>query len=170
MTKSLRIGLGFSTNSTEQPAPCLASMCRLSGSATSISQLVGIHPDQAKRRRRFLIRSAWRSTRCQEVSDCTLAGSLPSTRVRGSLLYCLIRFSCCRLFTLRRKVDLQAAGITHVLSVLRLPVDEKLFEPYHHQVVEVNDTDDENLIEHFPSCNRFIDDAFDAGGAVLVHW
>jgi dual specificity phosphatase 12 len=30
--------------------------------------------------------------------------------------------------------------------------------------------DDENLLEHFPTCNRFIQDGLDAGGGVLIHW
>ncbi|KAI7045359.1 hypothetical protein KC352_g44807, partial [Hortaea werneckii] len=41
------------------------------------------------------------------------------------------------LFTLRRKEALQEAGITHVLSILRLPLDQDLFRDYHHKVVEV---------------------------------
>jgi len=57
-----------------------------------------------------------------------------------------------------------------VLSVLRLPLDQSLFEGYVHKVVEVDDMDDENLLEHFPSCAGFIQDALDSGGAVLVHW
>ncbi|KAI7690978.1 dual specificity protein phosphatase 12 [Hortaea werneckii] len=73
------------------------------------------------------------------------------------------------LFTLRRKEALQEAGITHVLSILRLPLDQDLFRDYHHKVVEVDDVDDENLLEHFPSCNDFIQDALDAGGGVFVH-
>jgi len=65
---------------------------------------------------------------------------------------------------------LQECGITHVLSVLRLPLDQSLFEGYVHKVVEVDDMDDENLLQHFPSCAGFIQDALDSGGAVLVHW
>jgi len=57
-----------------------------------------------------------------------------------------------------------------VLSVLKLPLDEKLFAAYTHKVVEVDDVDDENLLEHFPACVRFIQDGLDAGGAVFVHW
>ena len=74
------------------------------------------------------------------------------------------------LFTVRRKDTLQENGITHILSVLRLPLDEGLFEKYGHKVVEVDDVEDENLLEYFPDCNKFIQDAPDAGGAVLVHW
>lgn len=74
------------------------------------------------------------------------------------------------LFTLRRKNALQDCGVTHVLSVLRLPLDEELFEGYAHKVVEVDDVDDENLIAHFPSCNEFIQNGLDSGGSVLVHW
>ena len=74
------------------------------------------------------------------------------------------------MFTLRRKEALQETGITHVLSVLRLPLDEKLFEGFTHKVVEVDDVDDENLLEHFPDCNAFIQAGLDSGGGVLVHW
>lgn len=74
------------------------------------------------------------------------------------------------LFTLRRKDLLRSTGITHVLSVLGLPLDNALFEGFQHKVVEVDDTEDENLIQYFPACNRFIQAAIDAGGAVLVHW
>ncbi|KAF2770147.1 dual specificity protein phosphatase 12 [Teratosphaeria nubilosa] len=73
------------------------------------------------------------------------------------------------LFTLRRREALHAAGISHVLSVLRLPLDRKLFEGFEHKVVEVDDVEDENLLEHFPACNSFIQDALDSGGGVLVH-
>lgn len=57
-----------------------------------------------------------------------------------------------------------------MLSVLRLPLDQKLFEGFAHKVVEVDDVDDENLLEHFPSCNKFIQDGLDAGGGALIHW
>lgn len=57
-----------------------------------------------------------------------------------------------------------------MLSVLRLPLEEKLFEGYKHMVVEVDDVEDENLLEHFPAATRFIDEGLASGGAVLVHW
>ena len=75
-----------------------------------------------------------------------------------------------RLFTLRRKEALREIGITRILSVLKLPLDENLFNGFNHKVVEVDDMDDENLLEHFPECNSFIQDGLDSGGGVLVHW
>jgi len=77
---------------------------------------------------------------------------------------------CLSLFTVRRKESLKNANITHILSVLRMPLDEQLFSPYKHMVVEVDDVDDENLLEHFPATNRFIQNGLDSGGGVLVHW
>lgn len=75
------------------------------------------------------------------------------------------------MFTLRRRDALQQANITHVLSVLRLPLDDNLFSPFkQHMVVEVDDVEDENLLERFPSTNKFIQDGLDGGGGVLVHW
>jgi len=75
------------------------------------------------------------------------------------------------MFTLRRREALQQANITHVLSVLRLPLDRELFSPFkQHMVVEVDDVEDENLLGHFPSTNKFIQDGLDGGGGVLVHW
>ncbi len=75
------------------------------------------------------------------------------------------------MFTLRRREALKQANITHVVSVLRAPLDEELFRPFtKHMVVEVDDVEDENLLEHFPATNRFIQDGLDGGGGVLVHW
>ncbi|KAH4927970.1 protein-tyrosine-phosphatase [Parastagonospora nodorum] len=74
------------------------------------------------------------------------------------------------MFTLRRREALQQANITHVVSVLRLPLDQDLFSPFkEHMVVEVDDVDDENLLEHFPATNRFIKAGLNGGGGVLVH-
>ncbi|KXS95241.1 hypothetical protein AC579_879 [Pseudocercospora musae] len=73
------------------------------------------------------------------------------------------------LFTLRRRDALQDAGITHVLSVLKFKPDEKQFRPFTHKVVQVDDVDDENLLQHFEATNNFIQHGLDAGGGVLVH-
>lgn len=75
-----------------------------------------------------------------------------------------------RLFSLRRKEALKKAKITHVVSALSLPIDRDLFEGYEHLVVEVNDVEDENILQHFPTSNAFIQAGLDGGGGVLVHW
>jgi dual specificity phosphatase 12 len=71
---------------------------------------------------------------------------------------------------LRRYQALKAARITHVVSALRLPLDEALFEPYRHLVVELDDVEDEDILQHFATSNAFIQEGLDAGGGVLVHW
>ncbi|KAF8545101.1 protein-tyrosine phosphatase-like protein [Trichophaea hybrida] len=73
------------------------------------------------------------------------------------------------MFALRGKSALQAAAITHVVSVLRLPLDKSLFEGFEHLVVEVDDVEDGNLIEHFAITNEFISNALNNDGAVLIH-
>lgn len=75
-----------------------------------------------------------------------------------------------RLFTLKRREALKEANITHVLSVLRAPLDTQLFEPYKHFVVEVDDVEDENLLQSFAGTNAFIDEGLAGDGAVFVHW
>lgn len=74
------------------------------------------------------------------------------------------------MFVLRRHELIKTANITHAISVLRLPLDKALFANFKHLVIEVDDVDDENLIEHFATSNRFIDDALESGGNVLIHW
>lgn len=73
-------------------------------------------------------------------------------------------------FTLRRTEALKRANITHVVSALRLPLDPNLYKEYNHHVVELDDLEDENIIEHFEASNRFIQGGVDGGGGVLVHW
>lgn len=73
------------------------------------------------------------------------------------------------LFCLRRKEALKKANITHVVSALSLPLDRDLFQGYGHLVVEVNDVEDENILQHFPTTNAFIRDGLNGGGGVLVH-
>lgn len=74
------------------------------------------------------------------------------------------------MYALRRREALKEAGITHVVSVLRLPLDKELFVQYQHKIVEVDDVENENLLEHFADTNKFISDALKNGGAVLIHW
>ncbi|KAI4107095.1 MAG: hypothetical protein LQ339_002791 [Xanthoria mediterranea] len=74
------------------------------------------------------------------------------------------------LFTLKRKEALKEANITHVLSVLTLPLDRALFEDYQHLAIDIDDDEDADIIQHFPACNAFIRDGLRGGGGVLVHW
>lgn len=74
------------------------------------------------------------------------------------------------MFALREKTDMKAKAITHVLSVLRLPMDKSLFQDFEHLVVEVDDVEDENLIQHFASTNAFVEKAMASDGAVFIHW
>ena len=93
---------------------------------------------------------------------------MPMTRRYWKLAYLLIAPS--RLFSLLRKEAMSKANITHVVSVLRLPVDADLFQGYKHLVIEVDDVENENILEHFPTSNAFIREGLDGGGGVLVHW
>ncbi|KAL4819113.1 protein-tyrosine phosphatase-like protein [Aspergillus spinulosporus] len=73
------------------------------------------------------------------------------------------------IFALRNKSAMSNAEITHILSVIRLQPRDDIFAGYHHHRIEVDDLDDENLLEHFPSAIKFIQSGLDAGGGVLVH-
>ena len=71
---------------------------------------------------------------------------------------------------MRRCEALKQANITHVVSAVRQPLDTDLFNGYQHHVVEVDDLDDDDIIQHFPKSNSFIQEGLDSGGGVLVHW
>lgn len=71
---------------------------------------------------------------------------------------------------MRRNEGLKKANITHVVSILRLPLDKDLFVNYKHHIVELDDVEDENIVEHFAGSNAFIQGGLDGGGGVLVHW
>ncbi|KFY44707.1 hypothetical protein V495_03293 [Pseudogymnoascus sp. VKM F-4514 (FW-929)] len=74
------------------------------------------------------------------------------------------------IFALRRPATLKEAGVTHIVSALRFDYKEtKGWENYTHCNVQIDDTDDENLIEHFPRVVQFIKDALAEGGGVLIH-
>ncbi|KAI4178401.1 MAG: hypothetical protein L6R41_008405, partial [Letrouitia leprolyta] len=73
------------------------------------------------------------------------------------------------LFTLKRTEALNSANITHVLSVLTLPLDEALFDGFEHLIIDINDDEGADIIQHFPASNAFIRKGLDSGGGVLVH-
>ena len=74
------------------------------------------------------------------------------------------------MFALQQKDAAEKANITHVLSVLRVDLKESLFEGFQHHIVAVDDADDEDLLQHFPTTNAFISNALSQGGTVFVHW
>lgn len=65
---------------------------------------------------------------------------------------------------------LQTKKITHVLSVCHCP-DLHYPESMHidHKVIDVDDAKEEDLLDHFLECWRFITYALDEGGRVYVH-
>ena len=71
---------------------------------------------------------------------------------------------------MRRKDALREANITHIITVMRPPLDYDLYEGYQHLVIPINDDDTEDVIQHFKDSNDFIQKGLDAGGGVLVHW
>jgi len=63
--------------------------------------------------------------------------------------------------------DLKTKKISHVLAVgtyLELPYPQDV--KYHH--IEIHDFSSSNLISHFHTCSKFIDEGIQSGG-VLVH-
>ena len=81
---------------------------------------------------------------------------------------------CIRATLIRRRLQVALSsaqrsglGITHVLSVC--PDYPAKPEDTHHLCIPVQDSEFENLLIHLPIACRFIQDALDAGGKVLVH-
>lgn len=65
-----------------------------------------------------------------------------------------------------------------MLSALRPPLyqdeggdeDSDSFHGLKHLIVEIDDLEDEDVIQHIPTSNDFIQEGVDSGGGVLVHW
>ncbi|KAI9806194.1 MAG: hypothetical protein M1825_006309 [Sarcosagium campestre] len=74
------------------------------------------------------------------------------------------------IFSVRRKDALKKANITNVLTVLRKSADETSIGSLKHLFIEVDDTENDDILVHFPRTNKFIQDGLDSGGGVLVHW
>ncbi|KAG0324810.1 dual specificity phosphatase 12 [Dissophora globulifera] len=63
---------------------------------------------------------------------------------------------------------LKAFEITHVLQVTDIKMPPFPGE-FVYKIIPVPDMDETNLIKHFPDTNKFIQEALDKGGRVLVH-
>ncbi|KAI9793500.1 MAG: tyrosine protein phosphatase yvh1 [Peltula sp. TS41687] len=74
-----------------------------------------------------------------------------------------------RFICMRRKTALREANITHVLSVIPGSTDEDVFASYTHMTLDVYDLEDENLLQHFPAANTFINEGLSGNGGVFVH-
>lgn len=72
---------------------------------------------------------------------------------------------------LRNKLALARNNITHVVTVLRDRLaDQQHVDSLENLHVPVDDVDDEDLLQYFPSTNSFIKSGLESGGGVLVHW
>jgi dual specificity phosphatase 12 len=81
-----------------------------------------------------------------------------------------VRSFPCRLYALYQTEEIKAANVTHVVSVINLPLNAELFKPFQHLVIDAEDDEDENLLQYFAESNRFIEEGLEKGGGVFVHW
>jgi len=70
---------------------------------------------------------------------------------------------------LQRVEQMRKANVTHVLSVLRYNKESPLFANYKHFLVDIDDVEDEDLLQHFAATNAFIEEGLAGGGGVFVH-
>ncbi|KAJ2726677.1 tyrosine protein phosphatase yvh1 [Coemansia sp. Benny D115] len=66
------------------------------------------------------------------------------------------------------KAKLKENGITHILTIA------SQYPPSHpkdfvYKSISIDDLPEENIIQYFPECNRFIEACLDGGGRILVH-
>ena len=66
------------------------------------------------------------------------------------------------------KFLLKKNGITHILTVA-LGLQPKFPTQFTYKLVNILDSRCANIKVHFPACIKFIKDAIDGGGTVLVH-
>jgi dual specificity phosphatase 12 len=71
---------------------------------------------------------------------------------------------------LQQNEILSKAHVTHVLSALKAPLDPVSLFNVKHAMIEVDDLEEEDILQHFPVSNAFIQEGLDGGGGVLVHW
>ena len=71
---------------------------------------------------------------------------------------------------MRQKDVLKAANITHIVSALPPPFEKGLFKGFKHHAVDVDDSEEQNIIQYFPTSNEFIRKGLEGGGGVLIHW
>ena len=70
--------------------------------------------------------------------------------------------------SLSNGVAIKRANITHAVTVLRIYINKDRFKVFgKHLHIPV---DDDDLMQHFPATNQFIQSGLDGGGGVLVRW
>lgn len=77
------------------------------------------------------------------------------------------------VLSLKNKAALSKANITHIVTVLRMSppvVKDEYLESLQRLYIDVDDVDDENLLQHFPTATKFIQSGLDDGGSILIHW
>jgi dual specificity phosphatase 12 len=74
------------------------------------------------------------------------------------------------LFTLGKRNALKAANITHILSVLNLQPANDAGTDFTRLRIELEDTEEENILQHFKETNAFIEQGIASEGGVFVHW
>lgn len=65
---------------------------------------------------------------------------------------------------------LEKACVTHIVSVLPFEDLKDLPKDIKHLVIDVDDSEEVNILQYFPRSNDFIHEGVEAGGGVLVHW
>lgn len=71
--------------------------------------------------------------------------------------------------------SLRDNNITHILSLLgpEIPALEGQYvrqvKNFKHKRIDIDDIEDENIIQYFDRTNKFIHEALDSGGGILVH-
>jgi protein-tyrosine phosphatase len=66
------------------------------------------------------------------------------------------------------KQSLIKHGVTHILNVAAA-LPNAYQSDYQYLNVEMYDEEDEELMKHYPICEKFIDDSLTQGGKVLIH-
>jgi len=66
-------------------------------------------------------------------------------------------------------IDNNKENITQILAIINENVTSSDYSGYKHMHVDIFDTEDENILQYFPSTNAFIEEGIAAGGGVLVH-
>ncbi|KAI5286391.1 tyrosine protein phosphatase yvh1 [Ascosphaera aggregata] len=74
------------------------------------------------------------------------------------------------IISLRNKLALRQANITHVVSVLKeSPADKELLASFKTYHVPVDDVSDEDILQYIPGAVKFIEEGLRFGGGVLCH-